>query len=408
MRYTDYKTLLYSDTPVPDIFISEYMPALKGEYVKIYLYCLFLAGKDRGPSVQDLAKILDIPQDAVKKALQFMDNLNILTWADDCVMLKDLKEIEIKRFYRPKSSATPEEAAERGRLHTRRRQAIEAINDTFYGGLMSPAWFGDIHQWFDAYGFDEDVMVMLFRHCRDSGALTKPYIVKVAEHMSAKGVKNSYDFDRYLLEYERMRTVGKMVEKRLKMKGRFNEFHEEFVDKWTNKYGFSFDVIDVALRGTVDNPGAAFNYFDKILTDWHSRGIDTAEKARAERERRRASYASAGSGGGRAFADGGGKSGRARRQSGFTQRQYDDGSLDQFVTSDFGGEGSTGPAAEGAAVNADDAAEAAVGDGAAGAAKDVDNAAEAAVGEGAAGAANSGENAAEAADGGYDSGDGDE
>ena len=134
MQYIDFKTLLYSDTPVPDIFISEYLPALKGDYVKIYLYCLFLVGKNLGPSVQELAHILDIPQDTVKKGLHFMDNLNILSWTEEGIVIKDLKEIEINRFYRPKTTSSPEEADERGKLNTRRRQLIEAINDKFFSG----------------------------------------------------------------------------------------------------------------------------------------------------------------------------------------------------------------------------------------------------------------------------------
>jgi len=37
------KSILYSDTLVPDIFITEYMPSMSSDYVKVYLYCLFLS-----------------------------------------------------------------------------------------------------------------------------------------------------------------------------------------------------------------------------------------------------------------------------------------------------------------------------------------------------------------------------
>jgi len=293
MRIIDYKTLLYSDTLVPDIFINEYLPALKSEYVKIYLYCLFLAGKNREPSVQDLARILDIPLDTVKKGLHFMDNLNIISWTQDGIIIKDLKETEINRFYRPKTTSTPEEASANGRLNIRRRQVIDAINNEFFSGVMSPSWYGDIDLWFEQYGFEEDVMLLLFQHCRDNNALTKPYIAKVAESMHAKSVRNSYDFDRYIREYEEMKSVGRQIQKQLKLRRRLDVYQEAFVDKWTNTYGFSFDIIEVALRRTVDRPDAAFNYFDRILTDWHKQGLDTLEKVQADQKRYKAENAKA-------------------------------------------------------------------------------------------------------------------
>ena len=335
MQYIDFRSLLYSDTLVPDIFINEYLPALKSDYVKIYLYCLFLAGKNRNPSVFDLARILDMPEETVKKGLSFMNNLNIISWSEDGVVIKDLKEIEINKFYRPKTTSTPEEASESGKLHVRRRQVIEAINDTFFSGVMSPTWYGDIDLWFYQYGFEEDVMLLLFHHCRDNGALTKQYIAKVAENMHIKGVVNSFDFEQYLREYEELKSVGRLVQKKLSLPRRLNEYQEEYVDKWINKLGYSFDIIELALRKTINKPDAAFNYFDKILSNWHKAGYDTPEKIiagdkffaeeyAAEKRRNRTQRGAAGS------------PGRVGNIGGYAQREYDADMLEQFISSEFG------------------------------------------------------------------------
>ena len=333
MQYADFRTMLYSDTLVPDIFINEYLPALKGDYVKIYIYCLFLVGKNRDPSVEDLARILDVPIETVKKGLRFMSNLNMLSWTDEGVMLKDLKEIEINKFYRPKSTSTPEEAAESGRLNIRRRQVIEAINEKFFSGVMSISWYTDVDLWFSQYGFEEDVMMMLFQHCRDSGALTKNYVAKVAENMHLKGVKNSYDFDRYIKRREEMKSVRKQIQKKLRWRTPLNEFHEIFLDKWIYQFGFSLDIIYCALQRSVNNPDFGFNYYDAILTNWHNNKIDTVEKAQAEMKKFSADYAAnKGEGGGRA----GGRAGQgwASNRGGFEQREYDEEYLNGFVSSE--------------------------------------------------------------------------
>ena len=333
MQYIDFKTLLYSDTLVPDIFINEYLPALNSDYVKIYLYCLFLVGKNLNPTVADLARILDIPLDIVKKGLHFMDNLKIISWTEDGIVIKDLKEMEINKFYRPKSTSTPEEAAESSRINVKRRQVIDAINTTFFSGAMSVSWYGDIDMWFGLYGFEEDVMMLLFRHCSDKGVLKKNYIAKVAENMHHKGVKNSYDFDRYIQQYEYMKTIYRQVQKYLKIDRQLTESEEEIVSKWIDRYGFSFDIIKCALYRSTARINFGLSYFDSILTDWHKRGIDTVVKAQAEVKRHKAEWAA------QAAGAKGGSAGRAPNRGGFKQRSYDAGTLEKFVSNEFGAGG---------------------------------------------------------------------
>ena len=37
------KSLLFSETMIPDIFFAEYLSAIPGDYVKIYFYIAFLS-----------------------------------------------------------------------------------------------------------------------------------------------------------------------------------------------------------------------------------------------------------------------------------------------------------------------------------------------------------------------------
>ena len=362
MRFFDFKSLLYSDTLVPDIFISEYLPALKSEHVKIYVYCLFLAGKDRTPSVPELSRILGLPAEVVKGGLHFMGSLGLLVWTDEGVVLADLKEKEIKKLYRPISALAPEDA-ERGLMaNERRRQVITAINETFFSGVMSPGWYGEITRWFEIYGFEEDVMLMLFRHCCDHGGLATAYVAKVAENWHRKGIRNSFDVERYLREYEAMKTVSHYVHKKLRLRTPFTEYQEDIIDKWVNVYRFPVEVIDRALMQSKWKLETGLGYYDKILAAWHEAGFDTAEKVDAHiKERRRptraASAASAASAGGRA----------RYRQSGFPQRAHDDAIYARLVSSKFGGPtgspgGARGGAPDGSPADATGGADGAAGD----------------------------------------------
>ena len=338
MQFLDFKSFLYSDTLIPDIFISEYLPALKGEYVKLYVYCVFLAKYGKSPSVSEVARVLDISADMVKAGLTFLSNQGILTWGNEGVTLIDLKEKEINRHYRPKSISSPEEAAERSRLNEKRRQVIAAINNTFFSGVMSPSWYLDIDTWFDLYNFEEDVMLLLFKHCFNNNGLARHYIAKVAENWHHKGIRNSFDLDVYMQEYAKMKEVSKKVQRRLRIRKPLDEHQEAIVEKWVNEYNFSFEIIDLALKSTTYATTAGFSYFDKILTGWRSRGLDTVEKINADRElqsksgnnvERRAPR------GGRQNA--GGRPGNGGNVGpGFEGRKYDDEFYESFVSSEFG------------------------------------------------------------------------
>ncbi|MCL2164166.1 MAG: DnaD domain protein [Oscillospiraceae bacterium] len=327
MQFLDFKSLLYSDTLIPDIFISEYMPALKGEYVKLYIYCVFLAKHLKTPPVSDLARTLDMPVEKVRAGLVFLDNQGLLTWSDDGVVLKDLKEKEIDRLYRLKTISTPEEASESSRVNEERRQAITAINNMFFSGVMSPSWYLDIDTWFDKYRFDEDVMLMLFKHCEKNNGLARQYVAKVAENWNKKGIHNSYDVEDYLQEYERFKDIREKIRRRMKQRKPLDEYQERIVEKWVSEYKFSFDIIDLALKNSIHANDPGLSYFDTILGDWRKRGIDTVEKVEADQ----AAYIKARKAGKKAPEK---KPGNILPDS--AQRKYDDDVYDKFVSNKFG------------------------------------------------------------------------
>ena len=181
MKITTNTSLLLADTPISDIFISEYLIGTDGDYVKVYLYCLFLAKFDKEITMLDLAKKTGLQLDRVKQAIEYLNSAGIVISTEDGVMVCDLKEKEINRLYRPKLSSTPEEAQETLNRNKKRSEVITAINNTFFQGIMNTAWYNDIATIFDKYSFDEDVVYSLFKYCFDKHALHKKYLFTVAD-----------------------------------------------------------------------------------------------------------------------------------------------------------------------------------------------------------------------------------
>ena len=50
------KSILFATTQVPDIFFAEYLSNMTGDYLKIYLYLMFLAKYNGEININDLSK----------------------------------------------------------------------------------------------------------------------------------------------------------------------------------------------------------------------------------------------------------------------------------------------------------------------------------------------------------------
>ena len=102
-------SILYSDTLIPDVFISEYMPSLESDFIKVYIYCLFLSKYRKNPSSEMIAKKLELQADRVKDALTRLEDLGLITRSadGDTIRINDIKEKKSKKFTGPRSRPLP-------------------------------------------------------------------------------------------------------------------------------------------------------------------------------------------------------------------------------------------------------------------------------------------------------------
>ena len=278
MNFESNKSILFSDTLVSDMFITEYMSSADGDYVKVYLYCLFLGKHRRQISINDLSKKLCIDISKVKQAFAYWESTGVFLKKEAGIVMCDLKEKEVHKLYRPKMTSTPGEAKLSVERNIKRSQVITAINNIFFQGVMAPGWFMDIDAWFEKYEFEEDVMLSLFKYCFDRHALNKNYLLSVAESWYGKGIKNSFDLDGYFVIYEKCSEIKKKICKKLGISRKLTEYEEAYVDKWVVDYGFGFEIIEIALKKTTSKTNPNFDYINAILTEWKEKGLRTIEE----------------------------------------------------------------------------------------------------------------------------------
>ncbi len=269
--------MLFSSTELPDVFFTEYLSQASGDYIKIYLYIVFLSKYGKDVKINDLSKKLNIDFKTIQEGIKYWEDAGVITKKNTGYIINNLQEIELHKLYKPKVTLSAENIKQTAQ-NQYRAKAIENINNLFFQGIMSPSWYSDIDLWFKKYSFDEEVMIALFQYCYNRSALHRNYIQTVAEAWFKSNVKTFSDLDSLFEKQEKLNTLYKSIGKKLGYTRALTEYEKGYIEKWTIEYAFDLNIIEIALKKTTAKTNPNFDYLDKLLSDWHDRGFKTVEE----------------------------------------------------------------------------------------------------------------------------------
>lgn len=269
--------MLFSSTDLPDVFFTEYLSQASGDYIKIYLYIVFLSKYGKDVKINDLSKKLNIDFKTIQEGIKYWEDNGVITKKNTGYIINNLQEIELHKLYKPKVALSAESIKQTAQ-NQYRAKAIENINNLFFQGIMSPSWYSDIDLWFKKYSFDEEVMIALFQYCYNRSALHRNYIQTVAEAWFKSNVKTFSDLDSLFEKQEKLNALYKSISKKLGYTRPLTEYEKGYIEKWTIEYAFDLNIIEIALKKTTAKTNPNFDYLDKLLSDWHDRGFKTVEE----------------------------------------------------------------------------------------------------------------------------------
>lgn len=291
MNFEKNWSTLFEDINIPELFVSNYLTNANGDYVKLYLYCMFISKHNGDISPLDLSKKLSLSLSTVEQGLKYWEENGVMTRKQKNYILNDLKQQEIGKLYTPKLTSLPEDAVKNTSKNVQRTKIINAINSMFFQGVMSPTWYTDIDTLFAKYKFEEDVVYSLFQYCFDRQALHRKYLFTVADAWAQSGIVTMEDVDNYYSQFEKTNQMKKSIGKKLGFVRNLSEYEEAYVNKWVNDFNYPLDIIEIALKKTTSKTNPSFDYIDKILTDWHERKLnsvsDINEFLKTQREKQK-------------------------------------------------------------------------------------------------------------------------
>ena len=268
------KNMIFNTTQIPDIFFSEYMGSMPGDYLKIYLYLSFLSKYSKDVKVNDLSKNLCLPVNVISEGMKYLEENNLVLRKPQGYIILDIQQNMLKELYTPNIKTAPEKI-EQNAKNVERLKLLEYLNNKYFQGVMGPTWYNDIDTWFEKYGFDEQVIMALFDYCFKKSALHRNYVKTVAEAWGLNKIKTIIDLENYYIEQDKLNKIKKSIAKKLGKHSGLTQYEEAYIEKWVNDFHYNMDVIEIALKRTTLRTNASFEYINNIITDWNDRNLRT-------------------------------------------------------------------------------------------------------------------------------------
>lgn len=280
------KAMLFETTQVPNIFFAEHLSNMPGDYLKIYLYLIFLSKYKGEIGVNDLSKKLALPINVINEGINYLEKEELILRKQQGFIVVDLQQKTLNNLYTLKIQPTSEKI-EQNLKNKERIRLVEYLNNKYFQGVMGPTWYSDIDTWLDKYGFDEQVMINLFDYCYNKSALHKNYVQAVAEAWGLNKIKNLDDLENYYMGQEKLMKIKKEIAKKLGRRGGLTQYEEAYIETWVNEYNYDLSVIEIALKRTTLRSNPSFEYINNIIKDWNERNLRTPAQVNEFLEQRK-------------------------------------------------------------------------------------------------------------------------
>lgn len=271
-------------TLVSDQFLDNYMPAAKGEYVKVYLYLLrCLKADTRDLSISLIAEKFDDTEGDITRALKYWEKMRLLTLEyNDSKTLTGIRLMGEPALL-PASSASPMPVPESDPVSSGPGAPIVPLSEVeakqllfvcekYLGKTLTSSEISKILDFHDTLGFSPELIDYLIDYCVSMGHKNMPYINSVALAWHEKGFTTVKQAKEQTSVYNK---AYFSILKAFGLSGRSPAKREIlYMDKWMKEFGFSLELISEACSRTIEAiHGVSFQYADQILTNWKAKNI---------------------------------------------------------------------------------------------------------------------------------------
>lgn len=264
-------------TPISNVFIEKYMPAARGEFVKVYLLMLkYSISGEYGVSSSIMASSLQLLESDILNALNYWNEEGLIK----LIPIDKLGNFHIEFV----------DIADESTSKSKEVNLLEALNNnnnkdmmneiqSVLGRPLSPKEMSTYLSWEDDFKFSSEVIVFLIEYCASKGKTDHRYIEKVAMAWNDLKIKSIDQAQNQVKQTEDKWIKIRHILNYLGIKNaEIMKPQEEMLEKWINTYGFSTEIIEKACKVCFSRLNRAdFKYIDGILSSWNKNNLKTIQ-----------------------------------------------------------------------------------------------------------------------------------
>lgn len=254
--------------------------------LKVLLYSAVLASEKGSFSEKDIEEISGYDLTDIIIALQFWRGAEVLT-----ISSGDIKPVS----HSSSSGEKTKQALQKNDIPTYSGEEIDKLFcdnpdikllidecQNIAGKIFNPHEINKIISLYDYLGLSCEYILSVYNYCKRKNKTTVHYIEKTAFNLYNEGVDTDEKLQEYLKNKETFESLAGNIRRIFGLGSRaFTKKEEALIQKWTDTYSFSLEMIEYAYELTVDSIGkASLSYAGKIMENWFLNGIKTVDEAK--------------------------------------------------------------------------------------------------------------------------------
>ena len=266
---------------VENIFISEYMPAAPGEYVKVYLFGLMYAQENEEMTHRTLARQLRLSEEEMDRAWTYWAEMGVVRkhpHGMPGILNYDIEFISLRgQMYgrqteeetgREDFGGKEMEPPAAGKLANQDLKELLSDIERLSGKILSAKEAQEVFSWTRDLGASPEVITQAFEYCVNRGKSNVNYIAKVVADWSAQGFQTADDVRAHLDGLDARYAEHKRILQALGMNRGATEAEKKLMDTWMDDMHFNMERILEACARTVSISNPNLRYVNKILENW--------------------------------------------------------------------------------------------------------------------------------------------
>lgn len=271
MKIRDFAAAGQAFTSVPTAFLADELPDAPSDYVKVYLYGLYLAGLKAPMPAHEMEEKLHMTGADIEGAFSYWEKRGAVSVGGDGTVVYSFGSAPERKEPYPYVAFNLQVSEILGRDP----EAFELRR---------------MYSWMETYGFPQDVVLMLVRHCVDckGNRVHVSYMDKVARGWADQHVDSVQKAQNEIDAYRAQSSGARQVMIRMGcVNQKPGKTELDLYEKWTRELGFTHEGIIRAMKGIeFSNTSAPFRFLDAILAKFHDQGAHTAQEiARLDTQR---------------------------------------------------------------------------------------------------------------------------